>query len=70
MEVLSKEATLNKEWVTKVNAGIDAVEIFGQCLGKIEDTLTLCLDQCYPLFNNVLYCIVLYCTVLYGRYNV
>uniref|UniRef100_M0ZNY9 Uncharacterized protein n=1 Tax=Solanum tuberosum TaxID=4113 RepID=M0ZNY9_SOLTU len=38
VEVLSKDVTLSREWVTKVNAGVDAVEIFGQCLGKVEDT--------------------------------
>lgn len=38
MEVLSKDVTLSREWVTKVNAGVDAVEILGQCLGKVEDT--------------------------------
>lgn len=27
------------EWVTKVYAGTNAIEIFGQCLGKVEDTL-------------------------------
>ncbi|KAG5611523.1 hypothetical protein H5410_022804 [Solanum commersonii] len=38
VEVLSKDVTLSREWVTKVNAGVDAVEILGQCLGKVEDT--------------------------------
>lgn len=39
MEVLPKDVLLGREWATKVNAAIDTVEIFGQQVGKVEDTL-------------------------------
>uniref|UniRef100_M1DT57 Uncharacterized protein n=1 Tax=Solanum tuberosum TaxID=4113 RepID=M1DT57_SOLTU len=39
VKVLLEDVTLSKEWITKVNVGMDAVEISGQCLGKVECTL-------------------------------
>lgn len=33
-----KDVSLGKEWIMKVNAGMDAVEIFGRRLGKVEGT--------------------------------
>ncbi|XP_070029011.1 uncharacterized protein [Nicotiana sylvestris] len=40
-EVLLKDVSLGKEWVMKMNAGMDTVEIFGQRLGKVEGTLNV-----------------------------
>uniref|UniRef100_M1DAE2 Uncharacterized protein n=1 Tax=Solanum tuberosum TaxID=4113 RepID=M1DAE2_SOLTU len=34
VKVISKDVSLGREWVMKVNVGIDIVEIFSQCLGK------------------------------------
>lgn len=41
VEVLPEDVSLGKEWVMKMNAGMDAVEIFGQRLGKVEGTLSV-----------------------------
>ena len=37
----SEDVSLGKEWVMKMNAGMDAVEIVGQHLGKVEGTLSV-----------------------------
>ncbi|XP_060172138.1 uncharacterized protein LOC132603213 [Lycium barbarum] len=41
VEVLSEDISLCKEWVMKVNVGMDAIDIFGQRLGKVEGTLSV-----------------------------
>ncbi|XP_070001952.1 uncharacterized protein [Nicotiana sylvestris] len=41
VEVLPEDVSLGKEWVMKMNAGMDVVEIFGQRLGKVEGTLNV-----------------------------
>lgn len=41
VEVLPEDVSLGREWAMKVNAGIDAIEIFGQCLGRVEVTLSV-----------------------------
>lgn len=41
VKVISKDVLLGREWVIKVNVGIDVVEIFSQCLGKVKDTLSV-----------------------------
>ncbi|KAG5610873.1 hypothetical protein H5410_022154 [Solanum commersonii] len=39
VEVLPEYVSLSREWVMKVNVGMDVVEIFSQHLGKVEGTL-------------------------------
>ncbi|KAG5595738.1 hypothetical protein H5410_036970 [Solanum commersonii] len=39
VNVLLEDVSLGREWVTKVNERIDAIEIFGQHFGKVEGTL-------------------------------
>ncbi|XP_059294573.1 uncharacterized protein LOC132047562 [Lycium ferocissimum] len=41
VEVLSEDGSLGKEWVIKVNVGMDAIDIFGQRLGKVEGTVSV-----------------------------
>ncbi|XP_070020232.1 uncharacterized protein [Nicotiana sylvestris] len=41
VKVLPEDVSLGKEWVMKMNAGMDAVEIFAQRLGKVEGTLNV-----------------------------
>lgn len=41
VEVLPKVVSFGKEWVIKVNADIYIVEIFAQCLRKVETTLSV-----------------------------
>jgi len=40
VEVLPEDVSLGKEWIMKVNARMDTVEIFGQCSGNVEGTLS------------------------------
>ncbi|XP_060202558.1 uncharacterized protein LOC132630984 [Lycium barbarum] len=41
VEVLSEDVSLGKEWVMKVNVGMDSIDIFGQRLGKVEGTFSV-----------------------------
>ena len=34
VEVVSKNVSLGREWIMKVNIGINIIEIFGQCLER------------------------------------
>lgn len=41
VQVLSEDVSLGRERVMKVNWGMDVIEIFGQCLGKVEGILSV-----------------------------
>lgn len=41
VKVLPEDVSLGKEWVMKVNAGMESTDIFGKYLGKVEGTLII-----------------------------
>lgn len=53
MEVLPEGISINREWAMRVNAGIDATEIFGQRLGKVDDTLTFLEGHTLQEIKNI-----------------
>ncbi|KAG5596113.1 hypothetical protein H5410_037345 [Solanum commersonii] len=50
VKVISKDVSLGREWVMKVNVGIDIVEIFSQCLGK---TVNVEVQNAHVVANDI-----------------
>uniref|UniRef100_M1AU46 Uncharacterized protein n=1 Tax=Solanum tuberosum TaxID=4113 RepID=M1AU46_SOLTU len=53
VKVLPEDVLFGREWFTKVNAGIDAIEIFSQCFRKVEGTLSYLVGHTFEEIENI-----------------